>query len=143
MPLSARPVISAADHNGAVRGSGGRDLRQGGLQQRRLVCRRAAGHGADVTADIEVRVIDPDRAAAAERRPDQPLTQPRHGRNPPGHQLPGLRKAKSAGVIEQQDDTKLLLDLPGVHRQKRAIGGARPLNHRPGGTAAPCCHSSS
>ena len=35
----------------------GRDHRQGGLQQRRLISWLATGHGADVTADIEVGVI--------------------------------------------------------------------------------------
>jgi hypothetical protein len=90
----------------------GRDHRQGGLQQRRLLSWLAAGHGADVTADIEVGVINPDRAAAAERRPDQPLPQPRHSRDTLGDQLPGLRKAESAGAVEQQDDAELLRYVP-------------------------------
>ncbi len=55
-----------------------------------------------MTADIEVGVINPDRAAAAERRPDQPLPQPRHSRDPFGDQLPGLREVEAAGLVEQR-----------------------------------------
>jgi hypothetical protein len=108
----------------------GHDHRQGGVQQRRFVPRLTAGHRADVAADIEVGVVDPDRAAAAERRPDQPLTQPRDSRDTLGDQPACPREVESVGLIEQQDNAELLRHLPGVHRQERPIRRARPVNHR-------------
>jgi hypothetical protein len=52
----------------------GHDHREGGVQQCLFVSWLAAGHRADVAADIKVGVVDPDRAATAERRLEQPLT---------------------------------------------------------------------
>ena len=66
----------------------------------RLITWLAAGHGPDVADDIEAGVINPDRAAAAERRPGQPLPQPRHSRDTLGDQPAGPRKIQAAGLVQ-------------------------------------------
>ena len=104
------------------------DHRQGGVQQRGFVARLVAGHCADVAADIESRVVDPDRAAAAERHLDQPLAQPRHSRDALGKEPAGTFQVEFAALIEHQDDAELLGHLPGVHRQERPVRRARALD---------------
>jgi hypothetical protein len=94
--------------------------------------------------NIELRVVHPDRAATAERSPDQPLAQPRDGRDALGDQPAGIGQVERASRVEQQDDPELLGYLPGVHRQECPVCGARPLNHRrprPQGPAGHRCHS--
>jgi uncharacterized protein YdhG (YjbR/CyaY superfamily) len=119
------------------------DHGQGGLEQRRFVARLAAGHRADVAADIETRRVDPDRAAAARRYGDQPLAQPRHRRDALGNEPAGTAQVESAGLIKHQDDAELLGHLPGVHRQERPVRWARALDDRltpPHGLAGNGCH---
>jgi hypothetical protein len=74
-----------------------------------------------MAADIEPRVVHPDRAAAAQRHPDQPLPQPRHRHDALGEQPADTRQVESASVIEHEDDAELLGHLPGIHRQERAV----------------------
>jgi len=100
------------------------------VSQRRFVARLAAGHRADVAADIETRRVDPDRTAAARRHPDQPLTQPRHRRDTLGNEPAGTVQVESAALLEHQDDAELLGHLPGVHRQERPVRRARALDDR-------------
>jgi hypothetical protein len=90
----------------------------------------AAGHRADVAADIETRRVDPDRPAAASRHADQPLAQPRHRRDALGDEPTGTAQVESAAHLEHQDDAELPGHLLGVHRQERPARRARALDHR-------------
>ena len=48
----------------------------------------------------------------------------------------GALQVEPADRINRQDDAKLLWYLPGIHRQERAVRGARPLNQWPPGRAS-------
>jgi hypothetical protein len=108
----------------------GGDQRQGDIQQGPLVAWRGARHRADMPADVEPRVVGPDRAAAPERHPDQALAQPRDRRQPPGDQPADPLNIQSARLVEHQDHGELLGNIAGVHRQDRPVGSARALDHR-------------
>jgi hypothetical protein len=69
-----------------------------------------------MTADIELRVVDPDRTATAEGHLDQPLAQPWHSRDSLGHQLAGTGQIELFAPTKHEDDAELLRHLPGVHR---------------------------
>jgi hypothetical protein len=102
----------------------GRDHGHGGIQQRRFVPRFAACHGSDMVADIELRVVDPDRAATAEWRTDQALTEPRNSGNPLGDQPADARKVESGRVVDDEDHAELLRDFPGIHGQECPVSWA-------------------
>jgi hypothetical protein len=111
-------------------GQRGLNHRQGKLQQRRFVPRIAARHSPDMATDVELSVVDPDRAATTERRTDQPLTEPRYARKPIGDQPTDMREVESGILVEQQDHAELIRDIPAVHRQERPVSSAGTLNCR-------------
>ena len=44
----------------------------------------------EVLADVEMRIVDPDRPPAAERHPNQSLAQPRNAAEPARDHLQGV-----------------------------------------------------
>ena len=104
-----------------------------------LVHRPGAGQGgaAYVVAEVEVRVVDPDRVREVAGHPADPLAVARHERDPVGDQLNErvVVEARRAGVED--------LDRGVVHRRRRGLGGQegqiarpQPLAHPP-----PCASS--
>jgi hypothetical protein len=81
-------------------------------------------------ADIEVRIVNPDRTATAERGSDQPLAKPRDGREALSYQLADTGQIDAGSTVKQQDHCELLRNLARVHGKERPVGGARTLKHR-------------
>lgn len=81
-------------------GQRGRDHRMGGVQQCPLVSWSRACHRADVGANVEAVVVDPDGATATDRHPDQHLSQPGDSLDALGDQLPGTSKVEAGYLVE-------------------------------------------
>jgi hypothetical protein len=81
--------------------------------------------------NIEVSIVYPHWPSAARRRLDQLLTQARKSNDAVCDQLLEVRQTDIAGPFQDQDDSELLWNLAGVHRQKRQVGRTGTLDRRP------------
>jgi hypothetical protein len=81
-----------------------------------------------MVADVELWVIHPDGAAAAEWHRDHYLTKPRYSSDPPGEHCANCLEADARRSVEDQQHAELLTELSGVHRQECLIGWACPLD---------------
>jgi hypothetical protein len=103
----------------------------GEVEQCPLVAGVAAAHLTYMTPDVEVSIVDPDRPPTARRYPDESLTQPGNGRNSLGDQFLGAGQVELRSRAEDEDRPDLLRNRTGIHRKKREIGGACPIDDRP------------
>ena len=122
--------------------------RDGHVQERPLVPRLRTADVPDVPRRVEVRVVDPDRAAGARRQAHQPLPETRHGGRALGEEPPGRRRVEVRCPVEQQHGAQLLgkaaAGFDGPHAQVCLTGafdggaphrrvGRRHGSHRPTG----------
>jgi hypothetical protein len=98
------------------------DHRKGRVQQRPVISRTLTRHSANVMINIEVKIIDPYRAAKAQGYLDQPLPQPGKGNNAIFDEPPKMMRSEVGRSFQDQDNGELLRHLAGIHGQKRHVG---------------------
>ena len=80
--------------------------------------------------DVERRIVYPDRSAAAGRQADQPLAQPRDGRDPFGEQALRTGQIEGRAGREYQYRRDLLRYPTAVHRQTSTESRERDQSSR-------------
>jgi hypothetical protein len=105
------------------------DHGQDGVEEGLLVPRRLAHHVAHVSSYVEVRVVDPDRSAAAEGRGHEALPQPRDRRQPLTDQAGHRRDVGTVRArLEHQCHADLLGAAAALHGEEGTVGGAGTLD---------------
>jgi hypothetical protein len=127
-----RPAGQPSDEGGRPQRPGPRqrigDHGGGQVEERALVAGVRAMQPPHMPAHIEVGVVDPNRAAAPQRHPDQALPQPGDRAHPFGQQPPRTGHVERRPGVEDQDRGELFRHGPGVDREHREIGRAGPLD---------------
>ncbi len=99
---------------------GGRDLQDllvAGPVGIRIWSRREGQHGlGHVPAQVEARIVHPDRPPAAGRRSDQPLPESPHPRQPTREDRGHGREVGIGSMVDDEDS-------PDVHRRRTPVGG--------------------
>jgi hypothetical protein len=85
----------------------------------------------DVVAQVEHRVVGPERPAAAGRRPAQPLPEPGHCADPLTQQPLRLRHAETWPRAQDQYGTDMHRHGPDVRGELHQVGRAGPVHPHP------------
>jgi hypothetical protein len=88
-----------------------------------------AGQRPYLAVNPEFKIIDPYWTSGSRRYLDQPLPQPRHGKDALLNELPQVLDTEVIGSFQDQYDRELLRNLAGVHCQVRQIAGVGTLDH--------------
>jgi hypothetical protein len=93
-----------------------------------LVCGRGAKNSGEVVLDSEFRIVHPHGSTAPDGYVDQPLTKPRHGRQPVPQCFFEPYRIESFADIEQQHDPHLQRGVLSVGDQRHDVIGAYAIN---------------
>jgi len=80
-------------------------------------------------ADVEVRVVDPDRSPARERSTDQSLPEPRHRVDASTDRVAYRGEVQRRGRTEDEDGRDLHRRAGKIGGELHQVGRTRPLDH--------------